>query len=701
MMKVPLSVMQIGFPVLAGLTLPTALVSQELGGSPAPLVLKAEVVEEDAPGTPPKPPEPERVVPLEAAMRTQKQARTITLRIPAPRGQIVDRDGEPLAQTRVVNYLALNFPFIEKATREKILAHAEAKISRANQLLGKRWSLEADRLISHYENRRWLPLVFSIEEGLNVELTNDELEAVKPLLGDGLEIVPAYVRYYPKGDSACHIIGYVGEVRALPTGPIADGDPIFKELEGRGGLEYMFDRDLQGSPGMVNMLFSEDGKLLSKKILRHPVPGRTVVTTLDYKIQKYAENALKKGARNGGSFVVMDVKTGDILAMASNPGFDLNAWVPGIRRDVFTALNTDPKKPLLNRAISEVYPPASTFKVTTALGVLASGKVTEKSSYNCGPSFLIGDRYFHNHTKNGEGMMNVITAIKRSCNTWFYQAAIAAGADPVTDMAVRMGFGEKTGVPLQGESAGRVPTNIRKLEQRGSKIGNGELANIAIGQGEVEATPLQVCQSMAALADGQNLMQPRLVKQIQDVNENIVDATEVQVRRRLELIPEHREAVVKGMVAVVSGSGGTGRAAAIKHAQIAGKTGTGQWRVPQKQNLAWFSGFLPANNPVYAFAVLYEGRPGESVSGGRLAAPMVQEVFNNIFEKASPDDPLVLAMKDTDKTMEIDEGTTEAAGDDEFTPPPSESPQPEVRPAEPAEEKKTFKGFFRRLFRKD
>ncbi len=687
--------------LVVGLLLPLEVAGQELGGSPAPLVLKAEVVEEDAPSPVVPVPEPEKVVPLEAAMRTQKQARTITLRIPAPRGQIVDRDGEPLAQTRVVNYLALNFPFLENVTREKILAYAEAKISKANQLLGKRWSLEADRLVAHYENRRWLPLVFSIEEGLQVELSNDELEAIKPLLGNGLEIVPAYVRYYPKGDSACHIIGYVGEVRALPTGPIADGDPIFKELEGRGGLEFSYERDLQGTPGMVNMLFSEDGKLLSKKILRHPVPGRTVVTTLDYKIQKYAENALKKGARNGGSFVVMDVKTGDILAMASNPGFDLNAWVPGIRRDVFNALNTDPKKPLLNRAISEVYPPASTFKVTTALGVLASGKVSEKTSYNCGPSFLIGDRYFHNHTKSGEGMMNVITAIKRSCNTWFYQAAIAAGADPVTDMAVRMGFGEKTGVPLQGESAGRVPTNIRKLEQRGSKIGNGELANISIGQGEVEATPLQVCQSMAALADGQNLMQPRLVKQVQDVHENIVDASEVQVRRRLDLNAEHRDAVVKGMVAVVSGGGGTGRAAGIKHAQIAGKTGTGQWRIPQKQNLAWFSGFLPANNPVYAFAVLYEGRPGESVSGGRLAAPMVREVFNNIFEKASPDDPLVLAMKDTDKAMEIDEGSTEA-GDEEYTPPPSDAPQPEqVRAAEPAEDKKTIKGFFRRLFRKE
>ena len=668
-------------------------------GTPPPLILRAEVVEENAPVEEKKePPAPAKVVPLDAAWRTQKEARTLTLSIPAPRGQIVDRHGEPLAQTEVANYVALSFPYIENATREKVLAFAEEKIATVNRVLDKKWSMDAERLLSHYQHRRWLPLVFSVEEGLNVKLNYDEMEKIKPFLKEGLVIQPAYVRYYPKGDCACHIIGYVGKVRALPMGPVADGDPMFEELEGREGLEATFDRDLTGTPGLVNMLFSADGKLLSEKVLRRPVPGRNVVTSLDYNIQKYAENALKKGARNGGSFVIMDVKTGDILAMASNPGFDLNQWVPGIHQADFQKLKDDDRNPLYARASFGQYPPASTFKIVTALGALESGKITERTAFNCGPSLLVGDRYFHNHTKNGEGMMNVITAIKRSCNTWFYQAALEVGADPVTEMAVRLGFGEKTGVPLKAEAAGNMPTNLRKLEQRGSKIIGGELANISIGQGEVLVTPLQVCQSMAAVADGQNLTQPRLVLQVQDVEDRVVEAYEVAVKRQINLNPEHREAVVKGMVAVVSGSGGTGKAAGIKHAQIAGKTGTGQWKINQKQNLAWFTGFLPANNPVYAFAVLYEGRPGESVSGGGLAAPMVREVFNNVFEQASPDDPLVLAMKDTPKSMEFDEG-----GQDNYdgeTPQPSATPRPqEVRAAEPVEEeKKTFKGFFRKLF---
>ncbi len=689
---------QTGLGLLAAALLFHAGVACGQDGGPAPLVLRAEVVE-DGP-VEEKPKEPQKATPLDATWRTQKEARTLTLSIPAPRGQISDRHGEPLAQTEVAHYLAISFPYIEDATREKVLAFAEQKISDANKALGKNWSMDPEKLLSHYQHRRWLPLVFSVEEGLNAKLNYEEVDKIQPLLGSGLVILPAYTRYYPKGDCACHIIGYVGKSRPLPTGPVVDGDSIFEELDGRQGLEATYDRDLRGTPGLVNMLFSADGKLLSEKVLRRPVPGRNVVTTLDYNIQKYAENALKKGARNGGSFVIMDVKTGDILAMASNPGYDLNIWVPGIKSEVFQKLSTDPRKPLRGRAFMDHYPPASTFKIVTSLGVMESGKVTERTSFNCSPSLMVGNRAFHNHTKNSEGMMNVITAIKRSCNTWFYQAALVAGADPVTEMAIRLGFGEKTGIPLQGEDPGFVPTNLRKLEQRGSKLTGGELVNISIGQGEVLATPLQACMSMAAVADGENLTQPRLVRQIQDVEDRVVMANEVEVRRRINLNPEHREAVIKGMVAVVSGSGGTGRAAGIKHAQIAGKTGTGQWKPNLSQNLAWFTGFLPANNPVYAYAVLYEGRPGEKVSGGGLAAPMVREVFNNVFEKASPDDPLVQAMKDTPATMEIDEGGRDRSSGDEDAQSRAR-PREEVRPAEPPQEKKTGRGFFRRLFGRD
>jgi penicillin-binding protein 2 len=633
---------------------------------------------------------------LAATLSTQREARTMRLSIPAPRGLIVDRHGVALAQNRVVYYLALNFPFMEKATPEMILGHAKSKIAKANQLLGKKWSLSDEKLLSHYQNRRWLPLVFSTEGGINVELTPEEMTKLKPLFDKGeLLPQPAYVRHYPKEDCAAHILGYTGWTRRLPEGPIVDGDPLFEEMEGRQGLELSFDAALKGTPGEINLLFDANGELLSEEVLRRPSPGRTVVLALDYSLQRHAENALKRHARNGGAMVVMDIRNGEILAMASNPSFNPNEFVFGIRAQRWDELLKDPRTPLYGRAFSSEYPPASTFKIVTALGALESGKITPSTSYYCGTSLLVGDRYFHNHnTKSDEGNMNVITAIKRSCNTWFYQAALDVGADPVTNMALRLGFAERTGIPLKGEGRGNLPTNADH------KILGGELANIAIGQGAVTATPLQVCQCMAAIGDGMVMRQPLLVKQVQTISEVVVEAFEPKIKREVNLNPIARDAVVKGMVAVVSGDGGTGRAAGIKQAQIAGKTGTAQWKPAKDQNLAWFTGFLPASQPVLAYSVVYEGRPGERVSGGAIAAPIVHDVFTKYYENAPTDDPLLAAMKDVPQALAVDEGELDpsavaaAAAQDAAA-------RRALPPPPPPPEKKTVASFFRRLFRRE
>lgn len=628
---------------------------------------------------------------LAATLSTQKEARTMRLSIPAPRGLIVDRNGVALAQNRVVFFLALNFPFMSDATPAKILAFAKEKIDAANQILGKKWSIPDEKLLSHYENRRWLPLVFSIEDNISVELSLEDQKKLKPLLETGaLLLQPAYIRFYPKEDTACHMLGWTGKTRKLPEGPIMDGDPLFEEMEGRQGLELSFDAALKGTPGEINLLFDADGHLLADEVLRRPTPGRTVVTTLDYNLQRHAENALKKHARNGGAMVIMDIRNGNILAMASNPGFNPNEFVFGIRDSRWAELNQDLRAPLLGRAFSSEYPPASTFKLVTALGAMESGKVTPSTSYYCGTSLLVGDRYFHNHTKNDEGEMNVITAIKRSCNTWFYQAALDTGADPITNMALRLGFSERVGLPIKGEGKGYVPTNADH------KILGGEIANISIGQGTVLATPLQVCQCMAAIGDGVVMRQPLLVKQVQTIGEIIVDAYEPKIRRQVNLNPIAREAVVKGMVAVVSGDGGTGRAAGIKQVQIAGKTGTAQWKPAKEQNLAWFTGFLPASQPVLSYSVLYEGRPGERVSGGGIAAPIVNEVFTKYYEGAPADDPLLAAMKDVPQAVAIDEGDLDGGADV-----PAEVRRAAPRPEAPQPEKKTLGNFFKRLFRRN
>jgi penicillin-binding protein 2 len=654
----------------------------------AQVVLKAQPVVEEPKGEAPKPAAPEKTD-LKASWQTQKEARALTLSVPAPRGQIVDRNGIPFAQNRAASYLALVMPYMDGASDEQVTTFARTTIEKVNQALGKTWSLSDDKVLLHYKHRRWLPLVFSVEEGLNVEITPDMEEKLKPLLGTSVVLQPAYIRHYPQGATACHIVGYTGKTRPLPTGPIVDGDPVFEEMEGREGIETAFDSDLKGQAGLVNVLFSPDGKRLAEDVRRNPVPGRNVVLSIDYNFQKYAENALKKHTTSG-AMVIMDVTNGDILAMASNPGFDLNEFVPGIRSKRYEELTKNPHLPLFPRSFRGEYPPASTFKIVTALGALDSGKVNAKTYYDCDTAMEIGNRVFRNWNKEGEGSMTVVTAIKRSCNTWFYRAALESGADFIANMALRLGFGERTGIPLKAEGEGFVQTNAWTLQHLNSKIQSGDLANMAIGQGRVLATPLQVCQCMAGLADGSRIPQPRLVLQVQDMADRVVMAYEPKDRKRIDLNPDHRQTVINGMVAVVNGSGGTGRAAGIKHAEIAGKTGTAQWKPTKDQNLAWFTGFLPAGKPKFAFAVVYEGEPGEDVSGGRKAAPIVSEVFTNIFEKAPADDPMLLAIKDVPKATVVEEEVVETPGD--------EVERAVPRPPPPPPERKGIGGFFRKLF---
>lgn len=644
-----------------------------------------------APPAAPAPPAAEGFTPapkkaLAASLSTQREARTMRLSIPAPRGLIVDRNGIVLAQNRVVSYLALNFPFMDRAPAAQIIAHARTKIDSANKILGKQWNVPDERLLSHYQNRRWLPLVFSVEDGIFQELSNEDQTKLTPLLRSGdLLLQPAYIRFYPKLDTASHLLGWTGRERRLPEGPIVDGDPLFEAMEGRQGLELAFDAQLKGQPGEISLLFDAQGHLISEETLRRPVPGHTVVTTLDYNLQRHAENSLANHARNGGAMVVMDIRNGHILAMASNPGFNPNEFVFGIPQRRWEELSNDPRTPLLGRAFGSAYPPASTFKLITALGALESGKVQADTLFSCPTALQIGDRVFHNHWREDEGEMNVVNAIKRSCNTWFYQAALRAGPDAVTGMATRLGFGERCELPIKGESQGYVPTSADH------KILPGETANISIGQGMVLATPLQVCRSMAAIGDGNSLRKPVLVSQVQSIRDQVVEVHEPKVARLINLDAMARGTVVRGMVAVVSAPGGTGRAAAIKQVQIAGKTGTAQWKPAKDQNLAWFTGFLPASQPVLAYSVLYEGRPGETVSGGGFAAPIVNEVFSKYYEGSKPDDPLISALKDIPQAIPLDEEIPTAV------PVAPES----MQPTPTAEKKRTLGGFLRRLFRRD
>lgn len=657
------------------------------------------------PATNPAPAKPgapkQEETPLQGSTRTQADARTLYVTLPAPRGLIVDRNGLPLAQNILAHYPGIQFPDGEPLKPAAALAYAKQRIAIASQVLGITWQPKDEDILTHYENRRWLPLL--CDKVLKTEPTAEQ----KRRLLAGTILHPAYLRTYPHGRTACHMLGYVGRVRPMPTGPLDPLDPYYPEMQGRGGLEQAYEEHLKGKSGQMNMLFDANGNKITEEITQHPVPGGTLVTTLDFDFQQICEDVLRSNVKRG-AFVVMDVSTGDVIAMASWPMFDPNSFVPSISQDEFNALNKHKDKPLLGRAFMGAYPPASTFKVVTALAGMDSGKFSENSAFNCSYSLRLGNHYMKNAYKGDYGSIGLTQALKISCNTWFARAGMATGAENLREMAVRLGFSAKTGLPFY-EEAGLVANDDWMLLNQKRRILQGDVANMSIGQGPVSATPLQVARSMAAIGNGQFLPRTRLVSQVQDLDNRVIEAFPPAIQNELNIRKAYINGVHKGMKAVVNDGGGTGRAASNKYVKVAGKTGTAQWGV---RNMAWFAGFLPADKPQYAFAAVYEGDFGESrVSGGGKVAPMVSQVFNRVYKlKKDRDEPFykrttgpLLASNDAEDGEKADAED----GDGEEKPrarktasanKPQPAAKPEGAPAAAPQEKKTVKGFFKRLF---
>lgn len=563
----------------------------------------------------------------DGSILTRKDARTITLKIPPPRGQIVDREGEPLAQNEVAYQVALQFEQFQDVDRAYVVEWARARLARIEGNVKGYAAKTDDELYAHYSDRRWMPLYVS------GQLSAEEAKKIEPRLGSGLILQPVYRRSYPHGTLAAHIIGYSGSVGKLPTGPINYNEPLWEESEGRAGLEKIYDRELTGVPGMKRLLFDEKGNKLLEEQIKRPRPGGTVVTSLNLKWQKLAESVLKKGCERG-AFVVIDVVTGEVLVMASRPSFDLNRFIPGIGEEDFKALQDEPGTPLFGRAFQSAYPPASAYKPVVALAALNAGVVTERSTVYSPASIRIGNHTFNNWSKTPEGDIDVRRALARSCNTWFYQVGIDTGPEVFLSLSRRLGMGERSGLPLMGETPGLVPSDEWMMKNEKRRILNGDTANMSIGQGSLLASPLQVAQLMAGIGNGGALPKLSLVSQIQDTRGRVVKSMVPERRNWLGVDPVSVEVVRDGMRDVVSGGGGTGRSGNLSYTTLAGKTGTAQWG-PQSlnQRLAWFAGFLPHDNPRYAFAVLYEGKPGQKVSGGRMAAPMVRNFFEPLKEE--------------------------------------------------------------------
>lgn len=603
------SALKLGCLLAAGCFIASDCNAQTESASPAPAVTPFE----------------ETIVPT---FETQKLARTYVLDIPAPRGQITDRHGAPLAQNRLSYNLAITYPTPLDFSDAQLLSFAQEKIRAAEKLLGRSLKISDDLIKRHYRNRGILP--FEIAQNL----TNKEYDEVKDRLPAGMALRPYYVRTYPNGSIAGQIIGYTGKTGRNPDGIIDNHEVLWPETEGREGLEQTFNQVLTGQHGEYKITFDKDGRKTSEKIVTPPVPGHTVVTTLDLRLQELAEKALEAKAKRG-AIVVVDPNTGDILAMASWPTYNPNAFTPNISPEKFKALQDDPDIPLLPRAFRSAYPPGSVFKVGVGIAVLESGIVRADDEFECMPALQIGNVVFHNWKKTNRGALNFVQAFTESCDTWFYQAGIKTGAEPIIDWSLKLGFGAKCGIPLRGEVEGRVPNDQYMKATHGRKLLNGDIANLSIGQGDCLTTPLQMAQAMAIIGNGGTFYQTRLVQQVQTVDNEIVTAFQVRAKKTLGASAATMEQLRTGMVNVVSGPSGTAHQANLDNVEVAGKTGTAQWGPKTKERTAaWFAGFVPADRPNYAFAAVYEGDVGADVHGGSHAAPMIAIILKDIYKGA-------------------------------------------------------------------
>jgi penicillin-binding protein 2 len=557
---------------------------------------------------------------------TQKTARTYVLDIPAPRGQITDRHGAPLAQNKVGYNLAVNYPTPLEFSEAQALAFTREKIAAAEKLLGRRLNISDELIIRHYHNRGILPLEIS------QNLSRTEYDEIRERLPAALTLRAFYLRVYPNGQTAGQIIGYSGKTGRNPDGIIDNHEVLWPETEGREGLEQTFNDMLTGQHGFYNLTFDKDGRKTSERISAPPVPGYTVVTTLDLRLQEMAEKALEARAKRG-AIVMVEPNTGDVLAMASWPTYDPNLFIPNISSAKFKELQDDPNIPLLPRAFRSAYPPGSAFKVAVGIAALESGLVRPEDLFACPPAIEIGNLTFRNWKKTDRGALNFIQALTESCDTWFYQVGIKIGAPPIIDWGRKLGFGTKCGIPLRGEVEGRVPDDQYMKATHGRKLLNGDVANLSIGQGDVLTTPLQMAQAMAIVANGGTFYQTRLVQQVQTLDNKIVTAYQVRAKKTLNPSPETMQQLRTGLIEAVSGRAGTAHQASLDDVTVAGKTGTAQWGPKNKERTAaWFAGFVPAERPQYAFAALYEGDVGKDVHGGSHAAPMIGKILKEIYQ---------------------------------------------------------------------
>ncbi|CAN5678188.1 penicillin-binding protein 2 [soil metagenome] len=577
----------------------------------------------------------------------------VTVRIPAVRGEILDRNGIPLVQNRASFDVDFYLPDMVNAYRKEhgstpkhiyrgVIHNMQADVSEADvrkivadeiiprlEELGVAQDYNADRIQIHYRLRGEVPYNYLQDLDFDTMALLSERNLGLP----GVNITKKPVRQYLYGSLGAHFLGYVGMPNDLDKLPdIKDYNFYDPDMEGKAQIELAMNDYLKGTPGVKILQRDAKGKIMPNETeIKEPKQGDNVYLTIDARIQYIAEEAIRSIGR--GAVVIVDPNNGDILAMVSVPSYDPNKFIPSIAAKDWMELNKDDTDPLLNRALS-AYAPGSTFKINTGLAGLRAG--IGNRTFNCSGGVTYGNKYMKCWiaAKGGaHGTINLPDALKYSCNAFFYQYGNAAGIDQIDFMGQKLGLGQKSGIPLSGEAPGVLPgKEWLKQVRPNDRWSDGFTANTAIGQGDVLATPLQMAIVAATVANGGTCYFPRLVDKVVAQDGRVVLQEPSRVRSNLitdaGLKPEQIEKIRLGMRKVVNDEGGTAGKARVKDVIVAGKTGTAQfWRNGKQDNHTWFVSFAPYDSPKYAICVMVQG----AKAGGMVPAPIAAHIYDQLF----------------------------------------------------------------------
>jgi penicillin-binding protein 2 len=531
--------------------------------------------------------------------------------IAAPRGILFDRHGVPLVDNRPAFTLSLIPRELPRESEER-----DAVLGRVAALLRIPFP-ELGEAVARVAPDSFLPV--RIRRGLALEDMAKVEEWKVELPGVIVEVEPQ--RTYPSSRFAAHLLGYVREAsdEQLRLGRYRRGDMV-----GQSGLERLFDEFLRGRDGGERIEVDVMGRPVRLIQQTEPQPGAEVVTTVDRRIQEAAEAAMEGRA---GAVVVMDPRTGDVLAMVSTPAFEIDRFTGTIDRAAWLRVVQHPEHPLLNRVLQSQYAPGSLFKIIVTAAGLQEGTLTPLDRVHCAGEFQLGTWTFRDWKEEGHGSVDLHQALAQSCNVFYYQAGLKIGGATITRYARAFGLGQGTGMDLAGEKFGLIP---KPQDRRGRETWQpGNVVNMSIGQGPVLVTPIQIAKLMAAIANGGVLWKPRLVQRIVRPDLGVVWSDPGKVTGHVELSPIVWAFLRQSLTAVVEE--GTGIGARIPGLDIAGKTGTAQMiahsRADRGQDHAWFAAFAPARDPEVVVVVLIE-RGGK---GGQVAAPIARKILNAIF----------------------------------------------------------------------